>query len=61
MRKDFLINQVEILISEKKSKFSNMDIASPKSEAEKDLDNRINLIFSQIQEIIRNNRKNKIL
>lgn len=61
MKKDILINQVEILISEKKRKFSNMDIASPKSEAEKDLDNRINLIFSQIQEIIRNNRKNKIL
>jgi hypothetical protein len=59
MNKDILINQVDILIAEKKRKFSNIDISLPKSIEEKELDKKINSIFSQIQEIIQNNRKNK--
>lgn len=61
MDKQSLINQVDILIAEKKHKFSNMDISSPKSIEEKELDKKIQLIFSEIQEIIRNNRKTQIL
>jgi len=57
MNKDILINQVDILIAEKKRKFSNIDISLPKSIEEKEMDKKINSIFSQIQEIIRNKRK----
>jgi hypothetical protein len=57
MKKEILINQVDILIAEKKRKFSNIDISLPKSIEEKELDKKINSIFSEIQEIIQNNRK----
>jgi hypothetical protein len=60
MNKDILINQVDILIAEKKRKFSNIDISFPKSIEEKELDKKINSIFSKIQEIIQNKRKQKI-
>jgi hypothetical protein len=60
MNKDILINQVDILIAEKKRKFSNIDISLPKSIEEKELDKKINSIFSQIQEIIRNKRKSTL-
>lgn len=60
MKKDILINQVDILIAEKKNKFSGIDISQPKSTEEKELDKKINSIFSQIQEIIRNKRKSAL-
>ena len=51
-----LISEADILIAKQKKLYSNMDIESPKSQDEKDLDSQISSLFSQIQEIIRQKR-----
>jgi hypothetical protein len=47
-----LIKKVDILIAKKKKLYSNVDIESPMSAEEKQLDKDIQSIFSQIQQII---------
>jgi hypothetical protein len=47
-----LIKKVDILIAKKKKLYSNVDIESPMSVEEKQLDKDIQSIFSQIQQII---------
>ena len=47
-----LIKKVDILIAKKKKLYSNVDIESPMSADEKQLDKDIQSIFSQIQQII---------
>jgi hypothetical protein len=47
-----LIKKVDVLIAKKKKLYSNVDIESPMSAEEKQLDKDIQSIFSQIQQII---------
>jgi hypothetical protein len=47
-----LIKKVDVLIAKKKKLYSNVDIESPMSADEKQLDKDIQSIFSQIQQII---------
>ena len=47
-----MIKKVDILIAKKKKLYSNIDIESPMSAEEKQLDKDIQSIFSQIQQII---------
>jgi len=47
-----LIKKVDVLIAKKKKLYSNIDIESPMSAEEKQLDKDIQSIFSQIQQII---------
>jgi hypothetical protein len=54
-----LIKKVDVLIAKKKKLYSNMDIESPMSAEEKQLDKDIQSIFSQIQQIIQQKRKMK--
>lgn len=51
-----LIKKVDVLIAKKKKLYSNMDIESPMSADEKQLDKDIQSIFSQIQQIIQQKR-----
>ena len=55
--KEQLIKEVDILISKKKKLYSDIDIESPMSKEEKELNKQIANLFSQIQEIIMNKRK----
>jgi sugar-specific transcriptional regulator TrmB len=55
--KEQLIQEVDILISKKKKLYSDVDIESPMSKEEKELNQQIANLFSQIQEIIMNKRK----
>jgi hypothetical protein len=55
--KEQLIKEVDILISKKKKLYSDIDIESPMSKEEKELNQQIASLFSQIQEIIMNKRK----
>jgi hypothetical protein len=50
--KNDLIKKVDVLIAKKKKLYSNVDIESPMSADEKQLDKDIQSIFSQIQQII---------
>jgi hypothetical protein len=54
-----LIKKVDVLISKKKKLYSNVDITTPMSADEKQLDKDIQSIFSQIQSIIQQKRKIK--
>ena len=54
-----LIKKVDILIAKKKKLYSNVDIESPMSADEKQLDKDIQSIFSQIQQIILKKRSLK--
>ena len=54
-----LIKKVDVLIAKKKKLYSNVDIESPMSADEKELENDIQSIFSQIQQIIQQKRKIK--
>ena len=54
-----LIKKVDVLIAKKKKLYSNMDIESPMSADEKQLDKDIQSIFSQIQQIIQQKRSIK--
>jgi hypothetical protein len=51
-----LIKKVDVLIAKKKKLYSNVDIESPMSADEKQLDKDIQSIFSQIQQIIQQKR-----
>jgi len=50
--KNDLIKKVEVLIAKKKKLYSNVDMTTPMSPEEKQLDKDIQSIFSQIQQII---------
>jgi len=52
-----LIKKVDVLIAKKKKLYSNVDIESPMSADEKQLDKDIQSIFSQIQSLIQQKRK----
>ena len=54
-----LIKKVDVLIAKKKKLYSNVDIESPMSADEKQLDKDIQSIFSQIQQIILKKRNLK--
>jgi hypothetical protein len=54
-----LLKKVDLLITKKKKLYSNVDIESPMSYDEKQLDKDIQSIFSQIQQIIQQKRKIK--
>jgi hypothetical protein len=54
-----LIKKVDVLIAKKKKLYSNVDIESPMSAEEKQLDKDIQTIFSQIQQLIQQKRKIK--
>jgi hypothetical protein len=54
-----LIKKVDVLIAKKKKLYSNVDIESPMSADEKQLDKDIQSIFSQIQQIILKKRSLK--
>jgi len=54
-----LIKKVDVLIAKKKKLYSNVDITTPMSADEKQLDKDIQSIFSQIQQIIQQKRKIK--
>ena len=54
-----LIKKVDVLIAKKKKLYSNVDITTPMSADEKQLDKDIQNIFSQIQTIIQQKRKIK--
>jgi nicotinamide mononucleotide adenylyltransferase len=57
--KNDLIKKVDVLIAKKKKLYSNVDIESPMSADEKQLDKDIQSIFSKIQQIIQQKRKIK--
>lgn len=48
-----LLNEVKPLMEEKRRRFLNMDIESPKSPQEKELEKKIAKLFSQIDKIVR--------
>jgi len=50
--KNDLIKKVDVLIAKKKKLYSNVDMTTPMSPEEKQLDKDIQSIFSQIQQII---------
>ena len=54
-----LIKKVDVLIAKKKKLYSDVDITTPMSADEKQLDKDIQSIFSQIQQIIQQKRKIK--
>ena len=54
-----LIKKVDVLITKKKKLYANVDITTPMSADEKQLDKDIQSIFSQIQGIIQQKRKIK--
>ncbi len=54
-----LIKKVDVLIAKKKKLYSNVDIESPMSAEEKQLDKDIQSIFSQIQQLILQKRSLK--
>jgi hypothetical protein len=54
-----LIKKVDVLIAKKKKLYSNVDIESPMSADEKQLDKDIQSIFSQIQGLIQQKRSLK--
>ena len=54
-----LIKKVDVLISKKKKLYANVDITTPMSADEKQLDKDIQSIFSQIQDLIQQKRKIK--
>ena len=54
-----LIKKVDVLIAKKKKLYANVDITSPMSADEKQLDKDIQSIFSQIQSLIQQKRKIK--
>ena len=54
-----LIKKVDLLIAKKKKLYSDVDITTPMSADEKQLDKDIQSIFSQIQQIIQQKRKIK--
>ena len=51
-KKNSLLKEVDVLVKLQKKLYSKMDIASPMSSEEKDLNNKINGYFSQINSII---------
>ena len=55
--KNDLLKKVDVLIAKKKKLYSNIDIESPMSADEKELEKEIQSIFSQIQQIIQQKRK----
>ena len=55
--KNDLIKKVDVLIAKKKKLYSDVDITTPMSADEKQLDKDIQSIFSQIQQIIQQKRK----
>jgi len=57
--KNDLIKKVEVLIAKKKKLYSNVDMTTPMSPEEKQLDKDIQSIFSQIQQIILKKRSLK--
>lgn len=54
-----ILKDVEPLIALKKKKYSNMDIESPKSSEEKELDAKINKLHSDVNKIVRQINKLK--
>jgi hypothetical protein len=57
--KNNLLKKVEQLILEKKKLYSNMDISEPMSAKEKQLDQEISEIFSEINKIVTQKRQIK--
>jgi hypothetical protein len=57
--KNDLLKKVDVLVAKKKKLYSDVDIESPMSADEKQLDKDIQSIFSQIQQIIQQKRKIK--
>ena len=55
--KQTLLNEVKELITLKKQLYSNVDIESPMSTEEKELNNQIANIWSQINSIVIEKRK----
>lgn len=55
-----LIKKVDVLIIKKKKLYANVDITTPMSADEKQLDKDIQSIFSQIQSLIQQKRKIKV-
>ena len=51
-KKNELLSEVEKLKAKKKKLYSNMDIESPMSADEKDLDRQISGLFSEINSIV---------
>ncbi|WP_375559066.1 Eco57I restriction-modification methylase domain-containing protein [Bernardetia sp. OM2101] len=56
-RKQMLSEKVKSLSAKKKKLYSNMDITSPKSKAEKELEQEISTIYSEINSIVGQKRK----
>lgn len=54
-----LSEKVDVLVSKKKRLYSNMDIESPMSTEEKELNKEIATIYSSINKIVK--QKNQIL
>ena len=59
LKKNKLIESVDKLILLKKQLYSNVDIESPMSKNEKDLNNKISKIFSEIQPLVKKINKLK--
>jgi chaperonin cofactor prefoldin len=57
--KNDLLKKVDVLVAKKKKLYSDVDITTPMSADEKQLDKDIQSIFSQIQQIIQQKRKIK--
>ena len=55
--KQTLLNEVQKLVTLKKQLYSNVDIESPMSTEEKELNNQIANIWSQINSIVIEKRK----
>lgn len=55
--KDQLLSEAKKLTAKKKRLYSHMDITSPKSEYEKQLERKIAGIYSEINQLIRKERK----
>ena len=58
-KKAELLNKANELTSLKKKLYSNIDIESPMSKEEKELNNKIASIYSQINQIVIEKRKLK--
>jgi hypothetical protein len=56
-KKTNLLNEVNVLVALKKKMYSNVDIESPMSQHEKELDIQIASIFSEINSLVLQKRK----
>lgn len=56
-KKDALMRQVDKLVALKKQTYKNIDISSPMSKEEKDLDKEIANLYSEINQLIMEKRR----